>query len=226
MSEIQTKTAFEPAPIPTGIEMLGGRQYMRDGRQALMSVSVIKPADKLQDEMVRKTIGFAKGLSDQISRFKEHAMGDVLSLDQLLEQEYGVVRKGNAEGGKGNRTYMSYDTLYRVTVQVSDNITFGPELHIAKAIIDECMTEWSANARPEIQAIITRAFNTDKEGQINRSEIFMLLRLDIADERWKRAMDAIRDAIRVVSRKEYIRFSERPHSKAEWTSITIDLAQA
>lgn len=226
MSESQIQTTVAPAPIPTGIEVIGGHDYMRDGRGALMSVSAIKPADKLQDEMVRKVIGFALGLSSQVARFKEHTMGDVLSFDQLLEQQYKVVKRGNRPEGKGNRTYMSYDGLFRVTIQVADTIDFGPELQIAKALLDECMIEWSADARPEIRSIITRAFNTAQEGKVNRSDIFMLLRIESEDERWVRAMEAIRAAMRVVSRKEYVRFGMRPNAKATWSSITIDLAQA
>lgn len=226
MSEIQQSTSFQPALIPSGVEAIGGHQYMRDARGALMSLEAIKPADKLQDEMVRKVMGFALGLSQQVSRFKEHTMGDVLAFDELLAQEYNVVKRGNRPEGKGNRTYLSHDGLLRVQVQVADTIDFGPELQIAKALLDECMIEWSADARPEIRTIITRAFNTEKEGQVNRSDIFMLLRIESEDPRWKRAMEAIRAAMRVVSRKEYIRFGMRPDAKAKFTSITIDLASA
>jgi hypothetical protein len=111
-------------------------------------------------------------------------------------------------------------------VQVSDQITFGPELQIAKQLIDECMTEWSADSRPEIQSIVTRAFNTDKEGQVNRSEVFMLQKLDFKDERWLKAMEAISDAIRVTGSKEYVRFHRRDRQQDEWQPVTIDMAKA
>jgi hypothetical protein len=74
--------------------------------------------------------------------------------------------------------------------------------------------------------VITRAFNTDREGQINRAALYSLLRLEIADERWKQAMQAIRDAMRVVGSKSYVRFYQRPASDAAWQPITIDLAKA
>lgn len=114
----------------------------------------------------------------------------------------------------------------QIRVQVSDLIQFGPELQIAKGLIDECLTEWSADSRPEIQALVTRAFNTDRAGQINKAELFMLLRLEIDDERWKRAMDAIRASIRVTGSKEYVRFYRRRTVEANWEAITIDLAKA
>ncbi|MBJ3783388.1 DUF3164 family protein [Devosia sediminis] len=218
------QSTFTPAPVPTGIIDHAGQQFMADPRGALVPVTIIKPADKLQDEKVREIMGWAIGLSEQVSRFKVHTMEDLAKLDGLLEQEYGLVKRGNK--GKGNRTYMTVDGLFKVSVSVADSIDFGPELQVAKALLDECMNEWAADARPEIQAIITRAFNTDKEGKINRSEIFTLLRLAIEDERWQRAMTAIRDAMRVVGRKEYVRFGMRSSPEAEWSSISIDLAQA
>jgi len=116
--------------------------------------------------------------------------------------------------------------LFRVQVQVADHIDFGPQLQIAKELVDECLNEWAADARPEIRAIVTRAFNTDKAGQINRSEIFMLLRLEIEDARWRRAMDAIRAAMRVVGSKTYVRCSYRESLGDSWKPVTIDLAKA
>ncbi|MCI5075576.1 DUF3164 family protein [Oricola sp.] len=205
-----------------GVTLVNGKPYMADAKGALVPLATIKPADKLEDETVRKIIGFARDLSAQIGRFRGHTFTDLGELDALLEQEYGATRGGR----KGNRTYQSFDGLMKVQVQVSDFIDFGPQLQVAKKLIDECLTEWAADSRDEIRALVTRAFNTDKEGQINRSEIFMMMRLDIADERWKRAMDAVRDAMRVTGSKQYVRFYERASAEDKWTTVTIDLAKA
>lgn len=92
-------------------------------------------------------------------------------------------------------------------------------------LVDECLNEWAADARAEIRAIVTRAFNTDKAGKINRSEIFMLLRLEIGDPRWLEAMRAIKDAMRVVGSTTYVRCYQRPRADAPWQPIVIDLAR-
>lgn len=205
-----------------GVIVINGREWMEDAKGNMVPLANIKAEDKLQDETVRKIIGFAKDLSAQIARFKSHTLADLGSLNAIYEQEYGQTLGGK----KGNTTYQTIDGRMRVVVQFADQVTFGPQIHIAKSLIDECLTEWSAEARPEIQAIVTRAFNTDKEGQINKSEIFMLLRLDIADARWQRAMDAIRDSIRVTGSKGYIRFYERENPNDEPVAITIDIAKA
>lgn len=205
-----------------GITNVNGKPYMADAKGALVPLELIKPADKLEDEVVRKIMGFARDLSAQVARFRGHTMTDLGEFDALLDQEYET-KKG---GKKGNRTYQTFDGLKKVVVSVADFVDFGPQLQVAKTLIDECLNEWSADSRPEIRAIVTRAFNTDKEGQINRSEIFMLLRMQIDDGRWLKAMEAIRDAMRVTGSKEYVRFYERRRITDGWQAVTIDLAKA
>jgi hypothetical protein len=213
---------FEPAPVPDGRVLVDGQPHLRDSKGGLVPVALVKPQDQLQDELVRKIMGYAIALSEQLTRFKAHTFDDIGAFEALLAQEYGA----KVGGAKGNKTLMSHDGLFKVQVQVADNIDFGPELQIAKTLVDECLNEWAADARDEIRAIVTRAFNTDKAGQINRSEIFMLLRLEIGDERWKRAMQAIRDAMRIVGSRTYIRCYARPHFDAPWQPVSIDLAKA
>ena len=209
-------------PITDGRVRVGAAEYLPDAKGNLVPVELIKPEHLLEDETVRKIMGFAEALSAQVGRFKAHTFEDLGDLEALLEQEYQATKGG----AKGNKTFMSHDGLMKVLVQVSDHIDFGPQLQIAKELVDECLNEWSAEARPEIRAIVTRAFNTDKAGQINRAEIFMLLRLEIEDERWGRAMQAIRDAMRVVGSKTYVRCYRRDRLDAEWRAVTIDLAKA
>ncbi|EAV40435.1 hypothetical protein SIAM614_21435 [Stappia aggregata IAM 12614] len=205
-----------------GVEMINGQSYMRDAKGNLVPLENVKPQHKLEDETVRKIVGFAEELSAQISRFRNHTFADLLSLTALLAQEYDS-QKG---GKKGNTTFQTVDGCRKVQVQVSDFIDFGPEIQIAKSLIDECLNEWAADSRPEIRSIVTRAFNTDKEGQINKSEIFMLMRLEIEDERWQRAMTALKDAMRITGSKSYVRFYRRDQPDADWQAITIDLAKA
>lgn len=205
-----------------GVIELNGRRYMTDARGALVPLGTIKAQDKLIDETVRKIMVYAIALSEQIGRFKGHTFDDIGSMQALLEQEYGA----KAGGAKGNVTLTTFDGLQRVTLKMADLIEFGPELQAAKKLVDECLNDWSADAGDELRMIVNRAFQVDKEGRINRAEIFMLLRAQIDDPRWKRAMDAVRDSIRVIGAKAYLAFHKRPSAEAAWESISIDLARA
>lgn len=207
--------------MEAGIEHVAGEKYMRDPRGALMPIALVKAQHQLEDEMVRKVMFFAEELSAQVGRFKGHTFEDLNALQSVLEQQYGA----RAGGAKGNVTFRSFDDSLRVEVKIADQITFGAELQSAKKLVDECLVEWGADSRPEIRALVNRVFSVEKEGQINRGELFSLLAMEIEDERWQRAMGAIRDSIRVVGQKAYLRFRKR-RQDGSWATVTIDLAAA
>ncbi len=206
----------------TGVIDMNGAKYMQDAKGRLQPLETVRPQDQLQDGLVRKIIGYADDLSGQVSRFKGHSFEDVNAFLDLLAQDYEETRGG----AKGNMSFMTFDGTEKVTIQIADHFDYGPELQIAKGLVDECLTEWSSDARPELRAIVERAFNTDKEGKINRAELLSLMKLEIEDERWKRAMQAIKDAERAVGSKTYMRFYRRKDGQSDWQSITTDMAKA
>jgi len=197
-----------------------GTEYMRDARGALMPLGLVREQDKLEDQLVRGLVGFARDLNAQLARFKGHCHADVGAYLQLLGERYDTTKGGR----KGNITLTSYDGCFKVQLAVADHLSFGPEIQIAKGLIDECIADWADGARAELCALVNEAFRTDKEGDVSREAVFRLMRVEITDERWVRAMAAIRDSIRVVGSKSYVRFYSRDHAEAEWQAIPIDLA--
>lgn len=215
-------TEFTPAPIPDGKREIDGKIYIGDGKGGLSPVEMVKPQHLLEDEMVRKVMGFLVGASEQIGRLKAHTIEDIDSFVAMLQQEYEV----QPGGKKGNMTFHSHDGLYKIEVRINDFVDFGPELQVAKDLVDECLNEWSSNARPEIRAIVTNAFHTEQAGKVNRSELIKLTRLPIDDPRWQRGMMAIRDAQRVIGTKQYVRGYRRETFDGAWQAVSIDMAKA
>ena len=209
------------ATHPAAIDV-AGTPYLRDAKGNLVPVASVKPVDLLMDETVRKILDSARGVSATVAAFKGEAFESVNELQALIAQNYNAT----VGGKKGNITLVSFDGCQKVQVQVADLLEFGPELQAAKALIDECLTEWAVGSAVELRALVNRVFSVDKEGQINRAELFMLLRVEIEDERWVRAMEAIRDSIRVIGSRTYVRFYDRPAPDAAWHAVTIDLAAA
>ncbi len=211
------------APVVTDpVIVLGDQNLMRDPSGRLVPVDLVKPEHRLEDQTVRKIIGHALDLNAQLVRFRGHTFDDVNSFIDLLAEQYG----GKRGGAKGNVTITSYDGTLKVTVQVQDQLSFGPELQVAKELVDECITAWSEGARSEIRALVEHAFQVDKEGKINRAALFQLRRLKIDDEQWNAAMAALGEAIRVIGSREYVRFYRRDDARSAWRSISIDLASA
>lgn len=207
---------------PVGCKTIEERLYRYDAKGGLVPDEMVKPADKLRDELVRRLSADAQAMSSMLAKFRDGAMADVDEFVELVASDYAV----SLGGKKGNVTLDTYDGLFRIQVQVSDQQHFGEELQAAKALVDECLTDWGSRSPPELAAVVRNAFDVRKEGQVNRGALFGLLRLDIADERWKRGMQAIRDSIRVDGSKEYIRFYSRPNAKAKWVQISLYAATA
>ncbi|MGX7745904.1 DUF3164 family protein, partial [Rhodopseudomonas parapalustris] len=103
-----------------GTVVIGDKTFMHDSSGRLVPVDLIKPQHLLEDQTVRKIVGYAQSLSDQISRFRGHTFDDVTSFAELLAEQYGA----KIGGKKGNVTLASYDGLFRVVVQVADQLAF------------------------------------------------------------------------------------------------------
>lgn len=193
--------------------------YMMNADGALMPVDKVKPVHKLEDQTVRRIIDDAKTLSAQMAKFKDLAMGDAQEFRAMVAEQYGA-KKG---GAKGNMTLRSYDGALSVQVQVSETIDFGTELQAAKELIDDCVEAWSEGSNDNMKVLINHAFQLNKEGNIDTGRVLGLRRLEISDEKWESAMNAISDAVRVTGSRTYIRFYETD-LKGERKAIPLDMA--
>lgn len=194
--------------------------YWVDAKGVMTPESLIKDIDKARDSLVAELVAKAVAVSEVLSSFKLTAFADIAAFVDLSANEYGV----SLGGKKGNVTLYSFDGKYKIQRAMQDRIAFDERLQSAKALIDECLNEWVASARPEIHSIISRAFSTDKEGDINTSAVLALRRHDIKDERWQRAMQAIGEAIQVVGSRSYIRVYKRVGDTDQYAPIPLDIA--
>lgn len=196
--------------------------YQQDAKGNLVPESKIKVIDKVQSELVYRLCNMAKDQAAILASFKRITADELAAFVSLSGSEYGV----QVGGEKGNVTLISFDGKFKVMRQVSDSISFGPQLLAAKQLIDSCVHRWAAGANDNIRALVNYAFQTDKTGQINTSRVLALRQLDIKDEEWLRAMQAIADSIQTLSSKPYVRFYERNDQTGEYLPIVLNLAAA
>jgi hypothetical protein len=195
-------------------------EYMHDSQGRLVPISQVKEIDKLRDELVIDLVEWAKKESGKLLELKRKMMDEVVAFINLSAEKYGV----SYGGKKGNVSLTSYDGNYKVLIAIRDQIAFDERLQIAKDLIDGCIKRWSDGSRPEIIAIVQDAFNVDKTGKINTERILGLRRLDIQDEQWKQAMEAISDSIQVNGSKPYIRFYQRSEDGG-YVQIPLDMTK-
>ncbi|MDH1211102.1 DUF3164 family protein [Pseudomonas chengduensis] len=183
--------------------------------------SMIKPLDLMRDELVMAIVGKTQELNQALVDFKAKVFGEVDALVAVAADEYGA----KLGGAKGNVTLFSYDGRYKVVRAKADNIRFDERLQGAKALIDECLQEWVKGSRPEIITLINDAFKVDQAGNIRTGSVLALRRLEITDKRWTRAMQAISDAVTVVTTSSYVRVYERVGDTDRYEPISLDIAK-
>lgn len=214
-----TKAVMNPAmqaTVSTGQVHSG---YWEDSQGNLVPVSKIKDIDKLRHEVVSELVQQAKELSAVLAQFKANTMGEVEAFIATSLEQYGV----KVGGKKGNVTLTSFDGRFQVMRQMQDTLTFDERLQAAKALIDECVTEWSPGANEKIMALVAHAFQVDKEGKVSTGRVLGLRKLDIKDAKWLKAMEAIADSMHATGTKPYVRFYER-NQDGKMVAIPVDLS--
>ncbi|HEM9000711.1 DUF3164 family protein [Burkholderia cenocepacia] len=194
--------------------------YVRDARGRLVPEALVKPVDQLRDQTITALVTDAKKLQRLMGEYKARAFADIAAFVEASNEQYGV----KIGGTKGNITLVSYDGRYKVVRQIAERIQFGEQLQAAKELIDQCIVEWSQGSNDNLKVLVNEAFQVDKEGNVNTGRVLALRRYDIKDAKWKTAMEAISDSIRVTGSKPYVRLYERIGDSDEYAPISLDLA--
>ena len=194
--------------------------YWVDAKGVLTPESLIKDIDKSRDALVGEIIIKAIELNKAMAEFKQSTFADIAAFVDLSANEYNV----KLGGKKGNVTLYTFDGRYKIQRAMADRLAFDERLQAAKALIDECLTDWTEGAKPELQVLINRAFSTDKEGEVSTGAVLALHRYEIADARWMQAMKAIGEALQVIGSSAYIRIYERIGDSDQYKPISLDMS--
>lgn len=194
--------------------------YRINAQGHLVPESQVKPLDKLRDEVVINVINAARQQRQQLAAFKLAAMQQIADFIDLSAAEYGVEYGGT----KGNVSLVSFDGRYKLQRAVGEHRVFDERIQAAKTLIDTCINQWSGGADEKIMALVDHAFRVNKQGKIDINQVLGLRQLNIDDEKWNEAMDAVADAIQVTGTSQYLRLYER-QGDGSYKQISLDLAK-
>ena len=184
-----------------------------------MPVDKIKPIDMERDQLVRELCLAAQEQSSKLVAFKLTCTEAIDAFVDKSMQLYDVKHGGK----KGNITLISYDGEYKVVRQMQESVIFDERLQAAKALIDQCINRWAKGSNANIKALVNQAFAVDSAGAVSPARVLGLRKLEIVDEQWHTAMQAISDSMQVACTKPYTRFYKLNDAGA-WDPITLDIA--
>lgn len=200
------------APVPAG--------YWRDAKGNLVHERNVRAVDRDMDDVVRRIHGFGEPLSEQMWRFRRHTTVDIMEFLGRTAERYGA----KLGGRKGNVSLTTFDGRLRVQLAQADRVEVGPEIEAARALVEECISRWGKGSDRNLRALVDQAFVAGADGTLSATALLRLRRVEIDDDEWRRAQDAIADALRPVGRAEYIRLYRRGTPDEGWDQVPLHLA--
>ena len=204
-------TTTEDAPVIKG--------YMENSIGHLVPDRLVAPLDRRRDEVVRRIVEEGMKLSVSLAAYRRGAHE---ACETFLE-ESAAKYDTQLGGDKGNVTLTSFDGSLRLSLATYDRMTFDERLQIAKKLIDECVKKWTRNTRKEPRALIEAAFQVDKKGRLDPHRLLSLRKLNIKDEQWEKAMEALTESIQTSRSKQYLRLQRR-RADGGYENIPLSLA--
>lgn len=193
--------------------------WVRNAVGNLVHESEIREQDKLRDRVVTDLVIEAIRLNQALKALKEKALGDIADLISIAGEKYDM----KLGGPKGNVSITSFDGRYKVQRVYSDRITYTEEMEVAKAKVFECIRSWGEDSNKHLLTLATNAFRLNRQGEISISRVTEMMRADIDDPEWKKAMEAVKDSLIVSGSAVYIRVYERV-GEDRYQAISLDIA--
>ncbi|HFH4022057.1 DUF3164 family protein [Pseudomonas aeruginosa] len=180
----------------------------------------VREQDALRDQVAGELAKQAVAISESLAAFKAKALGDIADLIAISAEKYQV----KLGGKKGNVSITTYDGRFKIERAMAERITFTEEILAAKELIDQCIRKWSEGADQHLRILVDRAFRANRQGQIKTGDVLSLLRVEIDDPDWKRAMEALKDSIQVNGTAVYIRVYQRVGNTDRYDPINLNIA--
>lgn len=185
-------------------KIVDGKVFYINSAGAMVPEEAVKDTDKLRDDVVNTIVERIIALEKRMKEIKTECMNDIEAFIKILAEQYKV----EIGGVKGNVQLTSFDGTKQVLLNMSRSIEVNEGVEIAKQLIDEYLIEITGDSTPEIRALVGQAFRV-KQGKMDVRRLLELKQLNIKDERWMKAMEAISESIVVTASKPCLRLRDK-----------------
>jgi len=185
-----------------------------------IAAKYVKPYLRKRDAFVRRMHKKAAKLNAQLEEFRDELADGVETFIDNAAKREGV----KLGGKKGNVTLTSFDGLVELHRSVQESLIFDERLQLARACIDNAIADLCKGVNPSLMQLVKRAWKTDTDGNLRRSHIAALLRLDIRHDEWRKGCDLIRESMTVATSKHQYRFYVRPERGASKRLVSLNMS--
>lgn len=185
-------------------QMINGEEYWTNSTGNLVPKTMIKEYDQLKDDLVTSLGSKVIKMRKEMAELKNLAIKDIDAFMELAAEQYNV----SLGGKKGNLTLTSFDGSIKIMIANSNVQEFDEKINLAKALIDEYLTELTRDSAVELKTIVSSAFRI-KQGKMDVRRILELRSYDIKNDKWKRAMELINESLVVTNTNRCFRLYVR-----------------
>jgi len=213
--------AMGGSPVPQGSvwDMPVPEGYMRDSQGRLVHESTLSEADAMRKRLVTDLVSRAIGEAAAVTKFVEAAYAELYSFCQLSAERFGV-RWGETD----SFSMTSICGRFKIACDVDQGIAINESVGAAKALLDECLSDWSAGGKPQAVALLANTFRPTRNGKLSLTRLFDLLRNRdkpefVGEEKFQRLCDALEAAIQTTGKRRYMRFYARRTPADKWEMV-------
>lgn len=198
--------------------MKKGKTYIDHRGQEIPS-NYIHKLDKEKHSAAERFVKQAIKLNESMARFKAEVIAKCDELYNRALEENKITVRQNAKGGY---SVMTIDKKMKVVFTISETIRFDDNIDMAQELIQQYLDTLTGGVNPDLKLLINEAFKT-RRGQLDTKRVLGLLKLEIKNETWIRAMDLIKKAISIDGKKRYITFWSED-SEGKETAVKLDFS--
>ncbi len=197
-------------------------EYRINSKGEKVHIDLIKKDEQMRDDLVNKLLDEATAFKGIMGEFRAKAESEVDKYFEELMEKYHIDPK--AKSKKGNITLENFSSTAKVQIAISDKLQFDEKIQLAKMKFDEYFEQVTEGSSEEIKLLITKAFDVDKEGNVDVKKILELRSYNIRHPKWVEGVALIEESKKIVSSKSYIRFYKRESPDKAWEHVSLDIA--
>ncbi len=194
--------------------------FLMDSGGNLIKTANITP-DKLEaDALVRRFAPTAVAIHRQLIALKTELTNEIPKFIAALAATHGMKRMGKI---KGNIELTSFDGALKLKRSMQDMVHVSANIEAARQLFTQYMSAATAGIDEGVKKLLTRAFGSGKENQINVSRLIEIKNTDIDHPLWRQAVEALESALEVHDTASYYLFYYRAEN-GEYRPITLQFS--
>ncbi len=191
---------------------------MTDSMGNQIPLKYVSAYDKARDRATRRILARFEKARANLETVVADSIKDLDELSKLKE----------SLGTKGNFSARSFDGLIQVAIRQQYNIRLDERVIHAR----ELMMEYVNSVLDRVDGVdvsalrllVTEAFKVNSQGFLSAGRVLALMRMEVADAKWREAKMILQAALKPEKGKQYLICEKRKTTQGDFKAIRLDIA--